>query len=1358
MAEAEFDKMVEQGRSFGFEGKELFSWIEQERARRRDERNAERAWRKEECERESSRRNEELERQREESKLRMDLLEKEKEVLLLRTQSGRTSETDSGSGSEERGVVQGNKVNPHKVMPVFNEQRDDLDAYLMRFERVAQTQGWPRDQWSTALSLCLSGEALSVFSRMSAPDCTSYDKLKQALMLRFRLTEEGFREKFKGATPMNGETCSQFVTRLRNFLERWVELSNTKKEYKELFELIVKDQFLSGCASPLELFLKEKKDATLEEMVERAEQYVDAHGWANFSKRPAARKEPSATANSEQRGERKDGSRPAARSKDQEVQKCFLCSRTGHRAENCRVGRTEGNTQPPKCFKCGKSGHTSWKCWQKSATKPKDAAEESASLCIEDGYIELKNGRKVPVVGAGLTDKAVNEKLPVVTGLVGNQRVRVLRDTGCNTVIVRRSLVRDRDLTGSHSPVYLLDRSVLMLPEAWVNVDTPYFKGLLRAKCMEDPLYDLVLGNVEGARNAADPDPNWSLETITAAMPTSEVGLPETGSAEKSYAPTENERSATADADDDQANAVVTRSQAREKGPLRGLRVPEKSENVSRADLEKEQKQDPKLRACFDRLDQLVHSKKGDSHRFFLQGGVLQRKFTSKFGGEYVQVVVPKKFRTAVLELAHDGVMGGHQGTRKTVLKVQTEFYWPGLQADAKRFVASCDSCQRTTPRGHTRKAPLVKVPVIETPFQRVAIDIVGPLNPKSAQGNRYVLTMVDYATRYPDAVALPSIETERVAEALVEMFSRVGVPREVLSDRGTNFTSDVMKEVSRLLSIKQLHTTPYHPMANGLVERFNGTLKQMLKRMCQERPRDWDRYLAPLLFAYREVPQESLQFSPFELLYGRNVRGPLAVLRELWTNDAISDELRTTYEYVLALRERLEHTCKLAHEELQRAGERYGRYYNLKSRRRSLKPADQALILLPTENNKLLMQWRGPYTVLSRKGDVNYEVDLGHSTKVLHINMLKKYHRREENPSVAAVGAVVSTEEADTNEMEVPQGHQTQTFHDVSIGSHLTTKQKVEIRQLLQDYEAIFSDLPGRTKLTECKLRLRTEQPVNVKQYPLPFAMREIVEEEIASMLQLGIVERSESAYNSPLVVVRKPDGTHRLCVDFRRVNEALIDYAEPIPRSDELLATVGCKYFFSKLDFAKGYWQVPLSADSKAKTAFTSGNGHFQFSYMPFGIKTAPAVFTGLMRDILSGLADVAYYYDDVLIASTTWEQHCEALREVFRRIQDAGLTVKPAKCELGMSEVSFLGHQLRAGEMSPLSATLEKIQNAPRPGTKKQVRSFLGLTGYYRDFIPGYATLTCPLSDLTRKGQPTAVHWGSDQEEAFVKLKNL
>ncbi len=129
-------------------------------------------------------------------------------------------------------------------------------------------------------------------------------------------------------------------------------------------------------------------------------------------------------------------------------------------------------------------------------------------------------------------------------------------------------------------------------------------------------------------------------------------------------------------------------------------------------------------------------------------------------------------------------------------------------------------------------------MPLIEIPFQRVAVDLIGPLEPRTAKGSKYILTLVDYATRYPEAVALSSIEAETVAEALIRIFCRVGFPKEMLTDMGSQFTSAVMKEVSRLVGLRQLTTTPYHPMCNGLVERFNGTLKTMLKRMCAENPR----------------------------------------------------------------------------------------------------------------------------------------------------------------------------------------------------------------------------------------------------------------------------------------------------------------------------------------------------------------------------------------------------------------------------------------------------------------------------------------------------------------------------------------
>jgi transposase InsO family protein len=312
----------------------------------------------------------------------------------------------------------------------------------------------------------------------------------------------------------------------------------------------------------------------------------------------------------------------------------------------------------------------------------------------------------------------------------------------------------------------------------------------------------------------------------------------------------------------------------------------------------------------------------------------------------------------------------------------------------------------------------LGSVPLISEPFQRVAVDIVGPIKPTTERGHRYILVLVDYSTRYPEAVPMITIETESVAEALLGMYSKLGFPKEVLTDQGSQFVSGMMREVSRLLSIRRLTTTPYHAMCNGLCEKFNGTLKAMLKKMCQERPRDWDRYIDPLLFAYREAPQESTGFSPSELLYGRTVRGPMRILRELWTNESEVNESKTVYQYVIDLQERLEQTCQLARDELQKSRKRYSMYYNKKARVRDLKVGEEVLLLLPTDLNKLLMQWKGPFPIIEKVSTMNYKIDLGHRVKTFHANLLKKYQRRSETmaamsdrtPDLANVCEIVCT------------------------------------------------------------------------------------------------------------------------------------------------------------------------------------------------------------------------------------------------------------------------------------------------------------------------------------------------------------
>ena len=363
------------------------------------------------------------------------------------------------------------------------------------------------------------------------------------------------------------------------------------------------------------------------------------------------------------------------------------------------------------------------------------------------------------------------------------------------------------------------------------------------------------------------------------------------------------------------------------------------------------------------------------------------------------QLVLPMQCRESVMKIAHSVPMAGHLGRDKTVQRILQRFYWPSVHQDVARFCRTCDACQKVAHK-NVAPVPLIPLPIVDVPFKRLAMDIVGPL-PKSRSGKRYILLLCDYATRYPEAVALRTIDAETIAEELVKIFSRVGIPEEILTDQGSNFTSNLLAELYNMLHVHAIRTSPYHPQTDGLVERFNQTLKSMLKKSATKEGKDWDKMLPYLLFAYREVPQSSTGFSPFELLYGRCVNGPLDVLKHSWEVKDKSEE--SVISHILSIRDKLSKMSELAKENLSTAQKKQKQWYDQRARCRQLDVGDHVLVLLPTSSSKLLAQWQRPYTVSRRMGAVNYLVNMNDrkkSQRVFHVNMLRKYHIRR-NKSV---------------------------------------------------------------------------------------------------------------------------------------------------------------------------------------------------------------------------------------------------------------------------------------------------------------------------------------------------------------------
>jgi RNase H-like domain found in reverse transcriptase/Reverse transcriptase (RNA-dependent DNA polymerase)/Integrase zinc binding domain/Integrase core domain len=957
-----------------------------------------------------------------------------------------------------------------------------------------------------------------------------------------------------------------------------------------------------------------------------------------------------------------------------------------------------------------------------------DFPQHPACTALLVDQVELKCGCKLPVVADVCQAAMERSTMPTAQGFVNDKAVTALRDSGCSTVVVRRSLVTEEQLTGHERVCVLIDGTVRRNPTATINVDTPYLKGTVTAVCMTHPLYDLIIGNVPGVVDVTDV-----------------------------------------------AQAVITRAMATKQNlPQQELTVPPPlALDVSRTDLTRCQRTDKTLAAFFDAINAGEAGPTDGSPIYFVKRDLLYRRMKDEKGREYTQLVVPtNRLRDQVMELAHASAFGGHQGINRTKLRILAQFWWPQLSADVARFCKSCDICQRTISRGRVPHVPLGNMPIIETPFDRIAIDLIGPIVPASERGHKYILTIVDYATRYPEAVALKDISTVTVAEALIDTFTRVGIPKEILSDQGSQFVSDVMKEVSRLLSIKQLVTTPYHPMCNGLVERYNGTIKTMLKRVCHEKPKEWDRYLPSVLFAYREIRQESLGYSPFELLYGRSVRGPMTILRELWTKEHLEPEVKTTYQYVLDLQTKLQETCKIAAEELRRAQGKQATQFNKKAVYRQFAAGSKVLILRPTDHNKLLMQWKGPYDVIEHVRDHNYLIRVKGRSRLYHANMLKQFIEREprnelndtaalsreidESDVAVIAAAILEATGSEDSDVQTYQTLQKETWTDVDINPSLTDEQRTQVRELLREFTEIFTDVPKRCNVGEHQIHLTTIDPVHQKPYPLPFALREALSQEIDAMLELQVIEPSTSPYASPVVMVKKPDNSIRVCVDYRKLNKITVFDPEPMTTADEIFAKLANDRYFSKFDLSKGYWQIPMKTAHKPYTSFTTHRGMFQFKTMPFGLVNAPATFSRIMRQVLHAAENLDNYLDDVLAHTGEWNEQLRALRDLFTRLRAANLAIRPTKCSIGYTSVEFLGFEVGNDLLQPIARKVEKVTMAPKPTTKAQLRSFLGLIGYYRRFIPNFAAIAVPLTDMTKKSSPNTLLWDDAQDAAFNALR--
>ena len=380
--------------------------------------------------------------------------------------------------------------------------------------------------------------------------------------------------------------------------------------------------------------------------------------------------------------------------------------------------------------------------------------------------------------------------------------------------------------------------------------------------------------------------------------------------------------------------------------------------------------------------------------RLQMRDGILYRKWESVRGDRITwQLVLPNELRREMMQRLHSDPTSGHLGKTKTLDRIQRRYYWHEWRQDVSQLCKTCDVCA-------TRKSPRRKYKShmkqynVGVPMERIGMDVLGPL-PTTDDGNKYILIIGDYFTKWKEAYAIPNQEATTIATKLVEEFiCRYGVPLQIHTDQGRNFESNLFQEICRILGIEKSRTTALHPQSDGMIERFNRTLETMLSMFVSENQRDWDRCLPHAMMAYRTSVHESTGCTPSEMMLGRDIQLPADVL----TGRLEDVNYDGPDQYTDHLRDRLEQVHQYAREHLNVASERQKRNYDHKAQAGGYNRGDAVWLYSPKKvkgySPKLQRPWDGPYLVTKRLSDVTYRIQKGIRSKprVVHYNRLKPY------------------------------------------------------------------------------------------------------------------------------------------------------------------------------------------------------------------------------------------------------------------------------------------------------------------------------------------------------------------------------
>ena len=538
-----------------------------------------------------------------------------------------------------------------------------MDSYLTRFESYALSNKWDPSMWASYLSALLKGRALEVFVRLSRDDQSDYGQIKEALLTNFDLTERSFRKKFRDCRPEKAETFRQFSGRLASYLDKWLGLAKVEKTYEAVCDFLARDQFLDCCSHELYLYLKPKTFKAIDELAHEADLFADAKESVSMCISKGQR-ENKVVDQVQPKVEPKQDQRP--------VVKCKICGKP-HPTHKCWNNPDNKKVASSAEFNSQYRGGNSY--WGQDRNRgPVDQhdnrfdydnyrTDHQVNFCKIEGSNVGKGQAKFSSSLGGLPRKDSKgtchfprSRLLTAIGTVNDKEVRVLRDTGCTGVVVRRSLVSDGQMLNKQSGVTLINNYKQRCPMARIKIDSPFFRGTTDALCIDDPAHDLVIGNIEGSKF---PD-------ITHF-----------------------------------SSGVNRNKRSKKSRKNTKVKVADKFIRQNRQELVLKQASDIKLKEIRRRVESgsVTKSRSFSSGetKLIRRNGLIYRHF-KKNGNVSLQLVVPSSLTHSVMNLAHESrKVVNHRGRKETISKVLDEFYWPGVCREVTQFCRSCAICQRTT-------------------------------------------------------------------------------------------------------------------------------------------------------------------------------------------------------------------------------------------------------------------------------------------------------------------------------------------------------------------------------------------------------------------------------------------------------------------------------------------------------------------------------------------------------------------------------------------------------------------------------------------------------------------------------------